>query len=254
MSVYITGDCHGDWRRFSSRNFPEQKQMSRDDFVIVCGDFGLWHDTKEEQNWLDWLAEKSFTLLFVDGNHENFDRLYGDEFEVIDFHGGKAHKIRENIFHLMRGYVFKLCGKKFFAFGGASSHDIDDGILDPKDFDTTEELIYTANEWVRERKMFRIKGVSWWSQELPTIEEMEHGKKSLEENNNEVDYVITHCCPQTIASVLSRGLYKHDSLTSYFNEIMENVKFTKWYCGHYHKDSVLFDKFVMKYEDIERVI
>ena len=39
--IYITGDCHGDFRRFSRDNFPEQREMNREDFVIVCGDFGI---------------------------------------------------------------------------------------------------------------------------------------------------------------------------------------------------------------------
>ena len=80
--IYITGDCHGDWKRFSMDSFPEQQGMTRDDFVIVCGDFGLWNNDKTEK-W--WLAEKNFTGRFVDGNHENFDRLYGDEFDIVDF-------------------------------------------------------------------------------------------------------------------------------------------------------------------------
>lgn len=83
--------------------------MTRDDYVIVCGDFGVWHPDNTEKWWFRWLSEKNFTLLFVDGNHENFDRLYSDEFEIVDFHGGKAHRICENVYHLMRGYVFELC-------------------------------------------------------------------------------------------------------------------------------------------------
>ena len=121
--------------------------MTRDDFVIVCGDFGgIWADRPEERYWLNWLEQKKFTLLFVCGNHENFERLY-NEFPVVDFHGGKAHRIRENIFHLMRGSVFELCGKKIFAFGGASSHDISDGILDPKDFANKEDVRRTMKQW-----------------------------------------------------------------------------------------------------------
>lgn len=50
--------------------------MNRDDCTIICGDFGgLWADTPAEAYWLDCLEEKPFTTLFVDGNHENFDRL-----------------------------------------------------------------------------------------------------------------------------------------------------------------------------------
>ncbi len=133
MSIYITGDCHADFSKFSTKRFPEQKELNRNDYVIVCGDFGIWYDNPEERYWLDWLSKKAFTILFVDGNHENFDRLNSIEFPVVSFCGGKAHKIRENIYHLMRGYIFNLCGKKIFSFGGASSHDVEDGILDETD-------------------------------------------------------------------------------------------------------------------------
>ena len=153
--LYITGDAHAEWaKKFSTDAFPEQKEMTRDDFVIVCGDFGIWHDTKTEKWWLNWLEDKPFTLCFVDGNHENFDRLYSDEFEVVDFHGGKAHKIRENVYHLMRGYIFDICGKKIFAFGGASSHDIQDGILDREDFDSDKEFNDTTRDAESRRNGF----------------------------------------------------------------------------------------------------
>ncbi len=75
--IYVTGDCHGDWRRFQKKSFPEQKDMTHDDYIIICGDFGIWTDDKEERWCLDELSNRSFTTLFIDGNHENFDRLYG---------------------------------------------------------------------------------------------------------------------------------------------------------------------------------
>ena len=59
--VYITGDCHAEFRKFYSKRFPEQKQLTRDDYVIVCGDFGLWHDDKRERNELAILAHRPFT-------------------------------------------------------------------------------------------------------------------------------------------------------------------------------------------------
>lgn len=252
--VYITGDCHAKWNKFSSDSFPEQKEMTRDDFVIVCGDFGIWHDTSTERWWFDWLEEKPFTVLFVDGNHENFDRLYGNEFEIVDFHGGKAHKIRENIYHLMRGYIFELCGKKFFAFGGASSHDIDDGILDVNDFETEKEFEEKYHRWIKRNKMFRVNHYSWWEQEMPSQDEMEFGIKTLDEHDNKVDYIITHCCPQQIASLFSNGLYKADKLTSYFNVVAETVDFSAWFFGHYHDDCEIMSKFIMLYDQIVRVI
>ena len=133
--IYITGDCHGDFKRFNTRNFPEQKEMTKKDFMIVCGDFGgVWNkkeESKQEIKTLDWLEEKPFTTLFVDGNHENFDRL--KEYPEERWNGGKVHRIRPSVFHLMRGQVFQLNEKKIFVFGGASSHDIDGGILETED-------------------------------------------------------------------------------------------------------------------------
>ena len=75
--IYITGDTHAEFKhRFNMENFPEQKEMTKDDYVIICGDFGgVWDvgwESKSEKYWLDWFEERSYTLLFVDGNHENF--------------------------------------------------------------------------------------------------------------------------------------------------------------------------------------
>ena len=107
MSVYATGDCHGTFRRFGRKYFPERANMSRDDFVIICGDFGgLWESSEEENYWLDWLNDKPWTTLWVDGNHENFTLL--SEFPLEMWHGGMVHRIRPNILHLMRGHVFEL--------------------------------------------------------------------------------------------------------------------------------------------------
>lgn len=38
--IYATGDCHGACRRFSTKCFPEQKQMTKADMVLILGDFG----------------------------------------------------------------------------------------------------------------------------------------------------------------------------------------------------------------------
>lgn len=253
--LYFTGDCHAEWaQKFSTDAFPEQKEMTRDDFVIVCGDFGIWHDTKSEKWWLNWLEDKPFTLCFVDGNHENFDRLYSDEFEVVDFHGGKAHKIRKNVYHLMRGYIFDICGKRIFAFGGASSHDIDDGILDRENFDSDKEFNDTINDWYLKDKWFRINHISWWEQEMPSQEEMDFGLKTLADNGNKVDYIVSHCCPQEIASIFSHGAYKPDQLTQYFNDVKNTVEFDKWFFGHYHDNQQILGNFYLLYEQIVRVV
>ena len=156
--IYITGDTHGGFQRFNTKNFPQQKQMGHSDYAVITGDFGgVWDDSPREAYWLNWLEEKPFTTLFVDGNHENFDRL--GELPVHQWQGGKVHYVRPHVLHLMRGQVFEIGGITFFTMGGAASHDIQDGILDPASPGFEQEYWFKR----RTRQRFRVKGVSWWS-------------------------------------------------------------------------------------------
>ena len=41
MEIFITGDTHGDFRRFRPDIFYEQEHMTKEDLVLVCGDFGV---------------------------------------------------------------------------------------------------------------------------------------------------------------------------------------------------------------------
>lgn len=78
MAIYITGDKHGNIRGLSSANWETGRHLSRKDYLVILGDFGLvWsqEESDSERYWLDWLNDKPWTTLFIDGNHENFDRL-----------------------------------------------------------------------------------------------------------------------------------------------------------------------------------
>ena len=130
VSVYISGDTHGDFNRFTTRNFPQLKGMNQDDYIIITGDLGgVWAGEQADRHRLDWLKDKPFTTLFVDGNHENFDLL--NAYPEQQWHGGRVHAVRPHVLHLMRGQIFEIGGLTWFTMGGAASHDIDDGILDP---------------------------------------------------------------------------------------------------------------------------
>lgn len=254
MGVWISGDIHGNPVRFSTDNFYEQKEFSGnkdDNFVIICGDFGLvWNCTEEnktEKYWLDWLESKPFTTCFVEGNHENFDRL--DAYPVEEWNGGKAHKIRPHVIHLMRGQVFEIEDKKFFTFGGASSHDISDGILDP--FEDRELIKEWKNDW---SKMFRVNHVSWWERELPSEKEMQEGIENLKKHDNKVDYIITHSPSASVIALLGKGLYEQDRLTKYLEEIRCNTEYKRMYSGHMHVNRAVNDKDILLYEQIIRIV
>ena len=242
--IYVTGDCHGSFSRFSTRNFTQQKNMDKEDYVIICGDFGgIWstdEDNREEKYWMSWLEDKPFTTLFVDGNHENFDRLNG--FPVETWNDGKVHKINSSLIHLMRGQVFSIAGKKIFTFGGAQSHDIQGGILE------VDDPLYREKQRELERDLipYRVDHVSWWSAELASEEEMQEDMNNLETHNYEVNYIITHCSSSDIQDLLGgRGLYKPDKQTDFFNHIQSEVKYKRWYFGHYHMDCNVSDSEIL---------
>lgn len=281
--IYITGDTHGAVpfglhsvdgfsRRFNTENFPEQKEMTRDDYMIICGDFGgIWNydsrydatrsgfkdkiclehgESKEEKYWMDWLSKKNFTVLFCDGNHENYDRLYG-AYPEVDFQGGRAHRIRENVFHLMRGYVFDLNGRSFFVFGGAESHDISGGILRPYEFQAEQDYKAACKRLGDSGALFRVEHISWWEEELPSEKEMERGIKNLSGHNWNIDYVVSHCAPAGVAAL--SGYSDRNRLTQYFEAVSEKLSFRKWFFGHYHENRQMLGKYILLYEQVIRI-
>lgn len=204
--IYVTGDMHGDYRIFSQKKF---KNIKEGDTLIVCGDFGfIWNGDLKEKKTLDKLAKKKYNICFVDGTHENFELL--SKYPVINFAGGKAHKIRENIFHLMRGQVFEIEGEHIFAMGGGESPDVD--------------LRY---------------GDNWSNAEIPTREEMREGATNLERYKFKVDYIITHEPAQKIKNFLKLKDNEPllvSGLNAYFQELSTSCDYTRWFFGSLHED------------------
>lgn len=227
MSLYITGDTHGDidFHKLNTCNFPEQKSMSPEtDFVLVCGDFGaVWDGGKNDKYLQKWYNEKPWTTLFVDGNHEQHDLL--DGYPVADWCGGEVHKISDKIIHLMRGQIYTIEGKTFFTMGGATSHD----------------------------KMYRKEGVSWWTREMPSDEEYEEGLQNFNKIGNKVDYIISHCAPDQLQGQIAYW-YEHDKLTNYLELVRQTVEFDHWYCGHYHIDKDFGSKYTVLYNKVVKLL
>ena len=240
-NIYITGDTHADFRRFGAKYF----HAPEGSFIIICGDFGgIWDDSPSERYWLEWLEKMPYTFLFVDGNHENYDRLYA--FPVSEWNGGKVHKIRRNVIHLMRGQVFDIEGVRFFAFGGARSHDISGGILS-KDDPKFAEKKYKLD---REMALYRIDHISWWKKEMPSESEKAEGLENLKNAGNSVDVILSHCAPTSIQDVISGGLFEHDNLTDFLETVRQRCSFKAWFFGHYHENKMIGRKYVMLYEMI----
>lgn len=245
MSIYITGDIHGEFTQIADNtNF---FKYTENDYYIICGDFGIW-ETKNVNKLKKMASFFPCTVLFVDGNHENFDIL--NNFPVVDYCGGKAHKITDNIYHLMRGEVFTIEGKTFFTMGGASSHDIEDGILDPKDryFSRNRRRLEEQGKY-----NYRIKGRSWWPEEMPSLDEYSNARFNLVKCHYKVDYILTHCAPTRIQTRLD-ARFEPDKLTDFLNEVFLMTEFKHWYCGHYHRNQdFIDDNFTILYGGIRKV-
>ena len=253
--IYVTGDCHGEFQKFGSEYFPEGKLLTKEDYVIICGDFGgIWSNSMDyvqrrtEDYWLRWFSDKPFTTLFVDGNHENHARLA--MYPVEEWHGGKVHRIADSVLHLMRGEVFELCGKRIFAFGGAACHDISDGILDGNDPDWKQQAMLLE---LGGRYLYRVKGVSWWPEELPSEEELQRGLDNLAKCGNSVDYIISHCAADSVQAMIC-DLYASNQLTQYFEQIRQTVQYDAWFFGHYHADCAITEKDILLYHTIQPII
>ena len=38
--IFVTGDCHRKFNKLTTKGFPQQKELVKDDYLIICGDFG----------------------------------------------------------------------------------------------------------------------------------------------------------------------------------------------------------------------
>lgn len=247
--IYVTGDTHGEYVRFTNKYINEKLAVTKEDYIIVCGDLGLcWEKDEVFEYNCKFFSEKPYTLLWVQGNHENYNMI--EEYPLENWHGGKVrHIVRDKVILLERGQVFELEEKKIFTFGGASSHDVQGGILNRNDCDF--DIARMAA--IRKELPFRILNETWWKQELPTEEELQEGMNNLQKHEFKVDYIITHCCATSIQNVLGEGLghlYETDILTDYFDMLEKKVAYKQWFFGHYHMDKKIDKKHTLLYHGI----
>jgi len=225
--IYLRGDTHNeDLVHLAAIDFTN-KNLTKEDFVIVLGDFGLLWNAEEdelEKSNIKILNERKFITLWLDGNHENFYRI--NRLPTKDFAGGKVGVISDSILHLKRGEVYELQGKKFFVFGGGYSID----------------------------KAWRTPYISWWPEELPNVAEYKNGLDNLEKHNWKFDYILTHDAPTSIYAELDR---KYDMvktanhrLPAYLEEIKNKAEFKHWYFGHFHLEDTFKYKYTCLYKNV----
>ena len=218
--IYITGDTHGDI------DYPKllklkEKNLSFDDYLIICGDAGICWSIYDSRRFLSLYNDIGCTILFIDGNHENFDMLNG--LPLVEYKGALMHQVDEHIFHILRGEILTLEGKTFFCLGGACSID----------------------------KMYRTPHISWWPEEEINKHDIDNAIANLEKVNNKVDYVLTHCVDTK--TVMKYFYFKRDVCTDQLMFIDKVVDYKHWFFGHYHFDRKINDKKTCLYQDIVEI-
>lgn len=215
VMIYIRGDTHG---ALSCWGEMDDSTWGPSDTLVITGDysFGLGRSPSAEREKLDKLAKKPYFILFIAGNHENYDWLSALPEE--ERYGATVRRVRENIFWLQNGYVYTIEDKTFFVMGGAASLKAD----------RDERLSLEARSGIK----------TWFPQELPTAEEYSRARSALDTVRWTVDVVLTHTGPTPAAQLLSRYPLDEEEaeLRSFLDKIYSKVTFRQWYFGHFHRD------------------
>lgn len=163
--VGLAGDWHGNTRWAVTTITALCQQLPRPDpyapkIILHAGDFGIWPgDTRYLSQVALTLAREDAILIFVDGNHENHDRLTRLQNQQP---GQMFIAIRDRIWWATRGARWTWHNRVWLALGGAASVD----------------------------RAARTPGTSWWPQEQITITQA-----ALAALAGKADVMLTHDAP-----------------------------------------------------------
>lgn len=179
----MAGDWHGNWQQAERvLDFGHRQGIK---VIVQLGDFGIWENDKPYLNKMqDKLSEYDQILYFLDGNHEDFPRLYAKK--LLD---DGTRPVRDRIIHLPRGFRFTWGGISFLILGGAASID----------------------------RKFRTEGRNWWPEELLTDADI---AKAL--SGGVADVMLTHDSPHSAPNTVTDSVSGQLQAMRYFGK--ENVQ------------------------------
>jgi hypothetical protein len=137
--VLLVGDTHGSREWWAKVGLPTARQLAAL-VILQVGDFGVLDRGRMLDELEAGLDSEGRVVLFVEGNHEDFEHLLG---VPVDPDG--VRRMRPHVWHLPRGFRWEWAGQRFLACGGAGSPDMGG----------------------------RLPGREWWIQEAITPEDAE---------------------------------------------------------------------------------
>lgn len=229
-TIYFCGDTHLNINLNKLYAFSHKVNLDESDYIIHLGDIGIcWfpQQNAKELEILDFYNNLGCKILFIPGNHENYSRLFGDEFKEVDIGiHNDVKQISKNVFMLISGKFYTINNKTIFGIRGASSID----------------------------KGNRVPNISWWKQETLDIKEYE--KHLYASECMKVDFVISHTGTKNFKSkCLGRNSY-NDITEDMISNILTKLQYKAHIFGHYHfdlkyiehKQICLFDKILSENE------
>lgn len=204
--IAIAGDWHGNIEY--AETAIDYVERNNSEVVMHVGDFGYNFTDSFLGTLTDRLEEHDMTLLFVDGNHENFNWLLA---QPVNDYG--VRPLSSRIAHIPRGFTWDWGTERWMGLGGAASVD----------------------------RQWRQPGMSWWYQELLTNTDIDFALAQ-----GEVDHLVLHDAPSNavLPGITFEGgrrqgfpvedLIMADRHRQAVQEVVDGVQPKHLWCGHYH--------------------
>ncbi len=210
--TYLTGDTHGDFRRYSE--FNDRTKPGEEDVMIVLGDAGLnYFGDERDAMRKAFVNYFPFTTFCLHGNHEM--RPWDvPGMQMKQYRGGDVwyEPAFPRIVYAKDGEVYDFDGYQCIVIGGA----------------------YSVDKYTR-----LARGWRWFENEQPSEAIKREVENKLDSLGRRVDVILSHTCPlkyEPIETFLG-GIDQRSVDTSteaWLDTIEESVDYRKWYCGHFH--------------------
>jgi len=208
MKFLILGDTHGDWTAMNITIAKAIRKHPDITHIVQVGDFGYgWRGGKPFKASKALLTPELMKIykkaekFWLDGNHENFDKLEED--------GGAWQPEWQ---YMPRGSVLEIpredgSAVRAMFFGGASSID----------------------------KASRIQNISWWPQESITYAQMYN---TLQAVSGPIDAIFSHEHPMSFpySDVRYQGSIFGSSDKNFLEVLKEKYRPKFWFFGHHHEE------------------
>lgn len=191
--IILAGDTHGDANHV--KTLLEKARDIEADAVFVLGDFGIW-DHLDGGKFTDQVSvfanRYGIPVLFLPGNHDNYDLLFEWEATYPKTADGFL-EVKPGLFYSPRGHRWTWNGVKFLSLGGAYSVDKEWRVHDDEANVRRAEMRHDRNMMLtpKERYLLRVGQWSWWSQEEISEQEMRDAMKG-----GPVDVMLAHDKPR----------------------------------------------------------